>query len=231
MRILLRWKVLIPLAAVTALAIPLVLSQFVFAVPPPSHNFFGTVTVDGQNVADGTLIEAIIDGTIVAGTGASFTNAGVSVYGLLSVAGDDSDTAGVKEGGAPGDTVQFRVSGLLASETGSWTQGTVTELNLTAATGTGGEPTRVRLDSPAQVAAGSNFSVQLVVETGDQVAGLQSGLQYDSALIGFQSVTGDVATAACITSGGLTTGGLATIVQVCAQGVPGSRVRYRVVYR
>ena len=131
MRIASKWKLLLPLVAIPAVVASVLIVVTASAQPPQPSAFFGTVKLDGQNVADGTLIEALIDGTIVAGSGDTFTSGGDSLYGLLSVNGDIPETTGVKEGGIAGDTVQFRVGGQLANETGTWASGTNVQLNLT----------------------------------------------------------------------------------------------------
>ncbi len=119
------------------LAIFLTLS---FALPvaadqPPRlpSAFYGTVTQNGQNVPNGTLVSAWINGVQYAETTTFLTTIGsqqVSVY-TITVPGDDPSTPGVVEGGNEGDTVYFQVNGHLTDQTGTWHEGTDVELNLT----------------------------------------------------------------------------------------------------
>jgi hypothetical protein len=101
----------------------------VLAVPQIPSSFYGTVKVNGANVPDGTSVQALIDGTVYADV-LTQTYQGDSVY-ALNVTGDDTDTT-VKDGGREGDTVQFKIGGILASQTGVWHSGTNVVINLTA---------------------------------------------------------------------------------------------------
>ncbi len=101
----------------------------VLAVPQIPSSFYGTVKVNGANVPDGTAVQALIDGKVYAEV-LTQTYQGDSVY-ALNVTGDDTDTT-VKDGGREGDTVQFKIGGVLASQTGVWHSGTNVTLNLTA---------------------------------------------------------------------------------------------------
>jgi hypothetical protein len=58
------------------------------------------------------------------------TYQGDSVY-ALDVRGDDPDTP-AQDGGREGDTIQFKIGGALAGQTGVWHSGTNASLNLTA---------------------------------------------------------------------------------------------------
>jgi len=96
--------------------------------PPIPSGFWGTASSDGANVADGTSITAWIDGVQVAQT-TSLTAEGSSVYSL-DVSGDDPSTP-ERDGGAEGDTIQFKLGEDWANETSTWHSGTTLELNLT----------------------------------------------------------------------------------------------------
>jgi len=101
----------------------------VLAIPPLPSSFYGTVKVNGDNVPDGTLVRALIDGQVYA-QGHTQTYRGDSGYSL-DVPGDDTDTA-AREGGREGDIIQFEIGGVLADQTGTWHSGTNVKLNLTA---------------------------------------------------------------------------------------------------
>ena len=103
----------------------------VAAVPPLPSSFYGTVTVNGSNLPEGTLVQAKIDKKIV-------LHEGKSVY-AIDVPGDDSSTSQV-EGGVRGDVIQFVVGGLTANETGIWNSGTFVEFNLTVTSKSTVEP-------------------------------------------------------------------------------------------
>jgi hypothetical protein len=99
------------------------------AIPTLPSSFYGTVRVNGNNVADGTLIQALINGQAFA-EGRTQTYQGGSVY-VLDVPGDKTETT-IQDGGREGDTVQFKIGGLPAGQTGMWHSGTNVELNLSA---------------------------------------------------------------------------------------------------
>ncbi len=95
--------------------------------------FYGTVTQNGQNVPNGTLLSAWINGVKYAETTTFMTTINsqqVSVY-TITVPGDDPSTPGTIEGGNEGDTIVFKVGGALTDQTGTWHEGTDVEINLT----------------------------------------------------------------------------------------------------
>ena len=117
-------------AAVIILCIVLLLlPTTVQAIPPLPSSFFGTVKVNAVNVADGTLVEAVIEDQVVA-KGYTQTYQGNSVYSI-DVPGDEAGTAPI-EGGKEGDAVHFKISGIDAVESGTWHSATNVELNLSA---------------------------------------------------------------------------------------------------
>ena len=109
----------------------------VAAIPPLPSSFYGTVTLNGANLSEGTLVQAKIDNKIVGYT-QTIIHEGKSVFSM-DVPGDDSSTSQV-EGGVPGDVIQFVVGGLPANETGIWNSGTFVELNLTVTSKSTVEP-------------------------------------------------------------------------------------------
>ena len=98
------------------------------AVPPLPSSFHGTVKVHGENVEEGTVISAWINGVKYAET-ASLMYEGDSVF-AIDVPGDDTSTVDVIEGGVDHDTIVFKIGDLEAFETGLWIKGTYVELNL-----------------------------------------------------------------------------------------------------
>jgi hypothetical protein len=105
---------------------------WVEAAPPLPASFYGTVTVNGANAPTHVSVEALIDGVTYAVAPVQMSG-GNSVYSI-SVPGDIPGSAG-KQGGQEGDTIQFRVGGLLCAQTAIWSSGARQNLNLTA-TGT-----------------------------------------------------------------------------------------------
>ena len=100
------------------------------AVPPSPSSFSGRVTINGQNVPDGTEMSAWIDGVKYA-TASSSTYEGHSVY-LLDIPGDDPTSLDVIEGGVDDDTIVFRIGALEleAEQTGTWISGDDVSLDL-----------------------------------------------------------------------------------------------------
>jgi hypothetical protein len=117
----------IPLIALLSLLASLFISLPALAVPQLPASFYGKAKVNGSNVPDGTSIQALIDGQVYGET-VSQTYEGDSVY-ALNVSGDDSDTT-AKDGGREGDTIQFKIGGVLATQTGTWHSGTNVNLDL-----------------------------------------------------------------------------------------------------
>lgn len=107
-----------------ALLVPLVTVQ---AIPVLPSSFYGIVKHNGENFADGTLVEALMNDQVVA-TGNIRIYQDDSVFSL-DVPGDNTDTQ-AQDGGQDGDTIHFRIGGLPAQETGIWHSGTNTHLDL-----------------------------------------------------------------------------------------------------
>jgi len=120
------------LVLIVLLGVGLIVSGLVSAAPPRPSSFYGTVKVNGVNAPTYISVVAQIGGVTYA-TAAIQTVGADTVY-ALDVPGDVAEVAG-KQGGSEGETIQFRVGGLLCSQTAIWHEGTQTNLNLTA-TGT-----------------------------------------------------------------------------------------------
>ncbi len=103
------------------------------AVPALPSSFYGTVRVNAANVPDGTQVQALIGGQVMA-VGVTQTYQGDSVY-VLDIPGDNPDTP-AQDGGREGDVIQFSIGGVLADQTGQWRSGTNVNLNLTAVSAT-----------------------------------------------------------------------------------------------
>lgn len=122
------------------------------AFPPLPSSFYGTVKVNGQNVPDGTVVRALIDGQVYA-EAPTQTYQGNSVYSV-DVKGDDSDTP-ERDGGLPDAVVQFEIGGVPADQTGLWRSGTNIEINLTASSsGSLAPPQPTLVPAPTQTPIG-----------------------------------------------------------------------------
>ncbi len=108
----------------------LFVAEPVLAFPPLPSSFYGKVKVDGENVPDGTVVEAWINGEVYA-EAKTQTYQGDSVY-AMDVTGDDASTNDV-EGGIEDDKIEFRVAGQPAGQSGVWHSGTNTNLDLSVA--------------------------------------------------------------------------------------------------
>lgn len=125
------------IAIITLTLALLVTNGIVFAVPPLPSSFYGTVTLNGSNFAEGTVVEAMIGDKVISES-QTMMYEGKSVYSI-DVNGDDTSTTPI-EGGKDGDVIRFRVGGLMAEETGMWRSGTNVELNLSVSASESPEP-------------------------------------------------------------------------------------------
>ena len=98
------------------------------AIPPLPSSFWGMVKVNGANVPNGMLIQALV-GEQVYAEGYTQTHQGDSFYSL-DVCGDDAGTT-ILDGAVEGDTIRFKVGGLFADQTAVWHGGTNVNLGLT----------------------------------------------------------------------------------------------------
>ena len=105
--------------------------------PNPPSRFVGTVTVNGQPAAVGTVVEARIGGA-TCGTTTVFTAQNQSRFTLDSPALDPAQAPGC---GQDGSTVTFFVGGQQAAETGTWRNYQLNTVNLTVGAQTPATPT------------------------------------------------------------------------------------------
>ena len=99
------------------------------AFPPLPSSFYGMVKLNNANVTDGTLIEAVVNGKVIAQTYSQMYQ-GDSVY-TLSVPGDDPSTP-TSDGAKEGDVISFKIGGITAGQSGVWHSATNVELDLSA---------------------------------------------------------------------------------------------------
>jgi len=121
------------------------------------HAFLGLATVNGNPVSDGTVVAALVDGRQVVAESVSGGS-----YPVLMVEPDADSFVG--------KTVTFTIGGIPANETALWTQGEVTQLNLTAS------PTQAT-PVPQATTAATATPVLVVGEKGDAGPSGPSGPQ------------------------------------------------------
>jgi hypothetical protein len=109
--------------------ISLIITIPVMAIPSLPSSFYGTVKINATNVPGDTLVQAVIDGKVYA-EGFTQIYQGNSVY-VIDIPSEDPDTV-EQDGGQDGDTVQFKIGGVMADQTGTWHSGTNVNLDLTA---------------------------------------------------------------------------------------------------
>ena len=95
----------------------------------PPHRFAGTVSIDGEAAVAGTSVTAIVNGA-ECGSATVIESAAGSTY----VVDVPEDCAG------DGDTVSFQVGGHAAAESGSWSGGGRSDIDLTVSTMAAEEP-------------------------------------------------------------------------------------------
>ena len=162
-----------------SLIVSLFISLPVLAVPQLPSSFYGTVKVNGANVPDGTSVQALIGGKVYAET-LTQTYQGDSVYSL-DVTGDDTDTT-VQDGGREGDTIQFKIGGVLANQTGVFHSGTNINFILTASTSTPVATPRATLTPvPTQASTPTLQSATLVPTLPASATPIQSSPVPDTA--------------------------------------------------
>jgi hypothetical protein len=119
-------RVLISMAAIVVL---LVGSSPARAVEPIPCNFYGIVRIDGGHVRMQSKVTALINGvpypfefSVLLWNGDYWYQADIRGY--------DPDSPETESFARPGDIISFRVDGLPAVETGTWSTGPKPQLNL-----------------------------------------------------------------------------------------------------
>ena len=152
------------LVAALFVAILTLLPSVVLAQRVIPHAFLGLATVNGNPASDGTVVAALVDGRQVVAESVSGGS-----YPVLLVEPDANSFVG--------KTVTFTIGGIPANETALWTQGEVTQLNLTAS------PTQATPVPQATIAATAT-PVLVVGEKGDAGPSGPSGPQGSQGMQG-----------------------------------------------
>ncbi|MCB1055579.1 MAG: choice-of-anchor A family protein, partial [Acidobacteria bacterium] len=122
-----------PIRTITSLIAAASVAAVLHAAPAPRpSSFYGRVTVAGEAAPEGTRVSGWLAGAERVAT-TTFLVDGDSVF-RLDLPGDVAETAAV-EGGVNGQTVEFRVEGAVAPETGLWFDGSYVPLDLSASPG------------------------------------------------------------------------------------------------
>jgi hypothetical protein len=158
---------LLALLAVVALVLFPAMAFSQGGAPQLPCAFHGTVQVNGQNVADGTVITAMIGNATYTTTTPSAAGASTYKIVIAQPAGTNYD----------GMTVTFKIGNATASQTGTWQMGGNVALNLTKGVpitpgGQGGGITQVVVNA---LPAGSAPTVSYNSDTGVLTLGIPAG--------------------------------------------------------
>jgi hypothetical protein len=205
-------RVVVLLAVVALLLFPaLALAD---TPPEPPCRFYGTVTVDGAAVADGTVITAMIGGDQLT-TATPAEGYSTSTYAIK---------IGVDTEYTEGATVTFMIGDRAAAQTGTWTKGGNIEVNLTAgqAGPQAGAITDVQVTS---LAAGSDPTVDWDPVSGVLTLGIPDGATGPAGAAGADGQQGEEGAGA---PGGIALPVVALVIAVIAVGVAVMSMRRRI---
>ena len=205
-------RVVVLLAVVALLLFPaLALAD---TPPEPPCRFYGTVTVDGAAVADGTVITAMIEGDQLT-TATPAEGYSTSTYAIK---------IGVDTEYTEGATVTFMIGDRAAAQTGTWAKGDNVEVNLTAgqAGPQAGAITDVQVTS---LAAGSDPTVDWDPVSGVLTLGIPDGATGPAGAAGADGPQGEEGAGA---PGGIALPVVALVIAVIAVGVAVMSMRRRI---
>ena len=205
-------RVVVLLAVVALLLFPaLALAD---TPPEPPCRFYGTVTVDGAAVADGTVITAMIGGDQLT-TATPAEGYSTSTYAIK---------IGVDTEYTEGATVTFMIGDRAAAQTGTWAKGGNIEVNLTAgqAGPQAGAITDVQVTS---LAAGSDPTVDWDPVSGVLTLGIPDGATGPAGAAGADGPQGEEGAGA---PGGIALPVVALVIAVIAVGVAVMSMRRRI---
>ncbi|MBA4179169.1 MAG: hypothetical protein C0506_01135 [Anaerolinea sp.] len=169
------------MSAAAAMSVSGALAQ---SPPNPPSRFAGTVKVNGQNAAPGTVVEARV-GSASCGVTSVFMSGGEARYVLDSPEGNTQSAPGC---GSDGALVTFLVGGVQAAESGPWRNYTLNLLNLSTSTATA-TPTPTKPATPSAPDAGTGPATEggsgapwlvisgLAVLAGAGAVGVRGGLR------------------------------------------------------
>ncbi len=155
-------RLLVLLAVVALVLFPAIAS----AQQPPELpcGFYGTVTVDGADAPEGTVISALIDGNVTATT----TTTSESRYSLIIAQPEGANNAG--------KTVTFMIGDRTADQTSTWEAGANKNVDLTVGVGpTDGQGGAIREVRVTALPAGGTPTVSWNATTGVLTLGIPAG--------------------------------------------------------
>lgn len=205
-------KVVVLLAVVALLLFPaLALAD---TPPEPPCRFYGTVTVDGAAVVDGTVITAMIEGDQLT-TATPAEGYSTSTYAIK---------IGVDTEYTEGATVTFMIGDRAAAQTGTWIKGDNIEVNLSAgqAGPQAGAITDVQVTS---LAAGSDPTVDWDPVSGVLTLGIPDGATGPAGAAGAEGPQGEEGAGA---PGGIALPVVALVIAIIAVGVAVMSMRRRI---
>jgi hypothetical protein len=172
---------LLALLAVVALVLFPAMAFALGEAPQLPCAFHGTVQVNGQDVADGTVITATIGTDTYTTTTPSA--AGASTYSIVIAQPEGKNYDGL--------TVTFKIGNATATQTGTWQTGSIVALNLTKGTPItpiGGVITQVVVNA---LAAGSAPTASYNSDTGVLTLGIPAGQAGVQGIQGIQGIQGE----------------------------------------
>lgn len=183
--------------------------------PQPPCRFYGTVMVDGANVADGTVIKAIVGGDEYTATTPA------EGYGASSFAIKIEEPEGKQYDGA---TVTFMIGTRSAAETATWTMGANVNVDLTA-----GEPIIPPegggITSVEVVTIGSGEDAYATLAAGVLTLYIPEGQKGDTGATGATGPQGEEGPGA---PGGIALPVVALVIAIIAAGIAVMGMRRRV---
>jgi hypothetical protein len=208
-------RVVVLLAVVALLLFPaLALAD---TPPEPPCRFYGTVTVDGLAVADGTVITAIVEGD----QHTELTPAegyATSTYAMKIVPPEGTEYTN-------GATISFMIGDRTAAQTGTWSVGGNVNLDLTAGEGGAAQPGSITSITVVSLPAGSTPTVTWDPVTGELELGIPAGATGSTGLTGPQGPQGEEGAGA---PGGIALPVVALVIAIIAVGVAVMSMRRRI---
>ncbi|MDY6893634.1 MAG: hypothetical protein SVO26_08005 [Chloroflexota bacterium] len=201
-------KILVSLVVVALLLFP----ALAFAqgdMPQMPCRFYGTVQIDGANVADGTVITATVEGD-------SYTATTPAVYGASTYSLEIAPPAGTQYD--EGATITFMIGSTSAEQTSSFEAGGNVELDLSSGEapangGTGGGITNVVVNT---LATGASATADYNATTGVLTLGIPAGEAGADGIDGVDGADGAAGPAGKDAPGGIVLPIIALIVAVIA---------------
>jgi len=189
-----------------------------FADSPPQLpcRFYGTVTVDGQDVEAGTVVKAIVAGTEFT------TTTPAAAYGDSSYEVLIEQPEGATYDGA---TVTFVIGERAADQSSTWVQGGNVNVDISSGEGGGGTTGGISKVTVVELPAGSEPTVDYNVVTGELTLGIPAGEQGDTGATGQTGPQGEEGAGA---PGGIALPVIALVIAIVAAGMALMATRRRV---